>query len=199
MKTVRWLLCIIAFFVVILGCGEDPKELVTSASVDGDLLLGNGDWWRIVYINGKTRRGKERLTLNPIGLFRYDYAGENYEEYAGDPEAGVRTRFLYTIRGHYTTQGNILTLTKASTKWNVEVSLEPEAAWQEQIEGITLEDYKLNLAAELKKGLQLNIVPLIKDDTEYTWEIENGTLTLSNPQQTIVLSRDSTLTELLLD
>ena len=110
----------------------------------------------------------------------------------------MRKCISYTTSGSYTSQGNILTITKASTEWNVEVYLEPETAWQEKIEGITLEEHKSNLAAEMKKELQQDILPLFKDDTEYTWQIEKQLLTLSSPQQTIVLYPDYLITETLI-
>lgn len=41
--------------------------------------------------------------------------------------------------------------------------------------------------------------PLFKDETEYTWQIENGLLTLSSPQQQIVLLRVSLWVEVEID
>ena len=99
----------------------------------------------------------------------------------------------YTTVGRYKTRGNILTMTKANTEWNVRVILEPEDAWQKRIEGITtLEALESDFATEIEKKLQKDTLPVFNDDTQYTWEIENDQLTLSNPQQTIVLTRQYT-------
>ncbi len=192
-KIARWMLCILTLSAVIVGCGEDKP----------DEHAYDPDWWDIVSINGELKRTfgnynanggvMQTVVFSDTDWFRHEFSFCTFEIYAGDhsgaPETSMQKCISYTTRGSYTTQGNILTMTKTSTAWNVDVSLEPEAVWQEKIEGMTLEEHKSKLAAEMKKELQQVILPLFKDDTEYTWRVDGGQLTLSSPQQTIVLFR----------
>ena len=200
-KIARWMLCILTLSAVIVGCGEDPNELFTLADVDDHLKRAQGDWWIVVSINGKEQAHHSHwLTLNRTGLFRHDVRFYNNEGSRYAPS--MAAQISYTTRGRYTTQGNILTITKASTAWNVEVSLWPEAAWQEKIEGMTIEALESDFATAIEKGFQrfqLETLLLFKDGTEYTWRVDGGRLTLSSSHQTIVLARDSPLAELTLD
>ena len=204
MKIARWLLCIIAFSAVILGCGEDPNELVITSGYDmPDFHEQDPYSWRIVSINGEAlkkpfdnhrsnyrREGTlvHRIVFSDTGWFIYKFefrAGE------GDAEAWKREHVFYTTCGSYMTQGNMLTMSEASTAWDVEVHLGPEVVWQEQIEGMTLEEHTSNLVAELLKESQQEMLPVFIGNREYTWQIEGDLLTLSSPQQTIALARPS--------
>lgn len=52
-KIVRWMLCIVALSAMIIGCGEETPEFVTSYGDDLHDLDVYTEWWQIVYINGK--------------------------------------------------------------------------------------------------------------------------------------------------
>ena len=200
------MLCIIALTVSILGCGEEPQpsELVTREVGTDEFIK----WWEVVSINAEALEKTfddymvtdNHVFFSHTGSFTHEVTFFRVEIYASDPETFMSEWITDTTRGRYTTRGNRLTMTKLSTQMNVDVRLEPEAAWQQQIEGMTLEALRSAKVAKIKKGLQQDIPPpLFKEDTEYTWQIENGLLTLSSPQQTIVLLRGALLLELEID
>ena len=196
------MLCSITLTVSMIGCGEytpgeDPSELVT-LEADTDEFV---EWWAVVSINGKALKktfddysvGDNNVFFSYTGAFKREVTFYIVETDAWDPETFMSGRITYTTRGRYTTRGKRLTLTTLSRQVDVDardVHLEPEAVWQQQTQGMTLEALRSAKAAEIKKGFQQAIPPpLFKDDTEYTWQIEGGQLTLSSPQQTIVLWR----------
>ena len=155
MKSVKRMLCIMAFSVSIFGCGEDrPPAFVTTHGSDTDPHdpEGYSEWWKIYFINRKnTNIIGGRVFFSRTGAFTHDL---------------VR---VYRTVGTYTTRGNTLTITKADTVRYLDALLDPDTA---------------------------ETPPLFKAGTEYTWEIDGKWLTLSRPQQQIVLLRQGLLDEL---
>ncbi len=189
---------IIVLFAMI-GCGEDTQNSQTPEFVSHT--------WEIVSINGEAfektfdnnRKDSEfeqeftvtgnSVVFSDTGTLTIDLGFRTVEKYAGDPQTSMTALISYTTRGSYTTQENMLTITAQNVAAKVDVSLEPEAALKQQIEGITLEQLESDLATETKKGLEQETPPLFKDGTEYTWQVEASKLTISSLQQIIVLRR----------
>ena len=55
LKIVRWMLCIIALSAMIIGCGEETPDSVTSYGGALHAPDAYSEWWQIVRINGKQR------------------------------------------------------------------------------------------------------------------------------------------------
>ena len=198
MKTEKLIISIIVLFAMI-GCGEDtPPDFVTGQFVDP---------WEIMWINGERFKKnfddkkesafelKFIVTANSVifddtGWFTVQLGFRTVEKYGVDPERFMVGYISYTTRGSYTTQDNILTITRQSTQMNnTDVILEPEAAWEQQSKGMTLKQLKSEFTYEIKEALERDTPPLFKTGTEYTWQVKSGTLTLSSPQLTIMLTR----------
>lgn len=198
----RWMLCILLLSAIIVGCGEDPYPPDIT-------MIDNGqwsEWWQIFCIAGEgsennIRYPRDKVIFSHTGSFIHEARFYETEKYTSVPEVFISADITYTTRGHYTTRGTLLTITDQNTQVNVDVRLEPEAAGQQQIEGMRLAEFESVKAAEIKKGLQQNKPPLFKANTEYTWQIEDNyyLLILSRPEQVIVLYRQSFLDELVLD
>lgn len=198
------MLCILTLSAVIVGCGEyPPPELVSTHEFELHPYGTYDYWWEIVYINGELTKNIKKtfgnyrekgthvhsLQFSDTGWFRHGFGFHTYNS-PRNHEAPMIVEIGYTTVGRYKTRGNILTMTKASTAWDVRVILEPEAAWQEKTEGgTTLEALESDFATAIEKELQKDTLLVFDDDTQYTWQIENDQLTLSSPKQTIVLTR----------
>ena len=192
MKTARWILCIIAFSALIIGCGEDTPDFVTSYGDTDSHDPGDAEWWQIVSINGKQGDfAYGNVFFNQAGAFTHVFTVDRTVELS--PDTVVTIEYFYTNRGRYTTRRNKLTITESSTQRDVDVRLDPEATGQPEIEGVTLEALRSDFAAEIENGFPLIV---FKSGTEYTWQIEDRWLTLSSPQQRIVLWRVELFDEL---
>ena len=211
MKKTKLFISIVVLFAWI-GCGEDthtpdfrtvPPDFGT---VPDFITVRFGEPWDMMGINGerfkknfddKEESAFERkffVTTNSVifdltGLFTLQLGFRTIDRYAKDPELFMIGCISYTTRGTYTSQENTLTITRQSTQIQVDVILEPEDAWEQQSEGQTLKQLKSQFTYEIKKDLEWDTPPLFKTDTEYIWQVEGGTLTLSSPQQTISLTR----------
>ena len=196
MKTSKLIISIIVLFAII-GCGED---------IPPDFVTGFMDPWEIRWIDGERFKKnfddkkessfepKFIVTANSVifydnGRFTLQLAFRTVEKYGVDPERIMVGYIFYTTRGGYTTQDNILTITEQNTQIYVDMILEPESEWEQHSEGMTLKKLKSEFTYEIKQALERDTPPLFKTDTEYTWMVKSGTLTLSTPQHTIMLTR----------
>ena len=110
------------------------------------------------------------------------------EIYPGDPSTSMTQLITYSVTGKYTADETTLTIETQDLKIDVDVILEPKAVWEQQIEGITVEQLQSDLAAESKKGFeQTDSAFLFTVGTKYTWQVEQDMFILSDmPEQTIL-------------
>ena len=204
----RWMLYILALSAIIVGCGEDPYPSELAMSYDDSDEFR--DWWEVVCftsywtVNEKIKTGRNQVVFTHTGefihkgwYFQRDWYSER-EWYDTDPGSFISVSVAYTTRGYYRTRGTLLTITGQKTQVDVDVEFGPEAASQLGVEGMSLEALESAKVSEIKNGLQQEL-PLFKNDTEYTWEIEDNALTLSNPREIFILSSVSLLSENLVD
>ena len=101
------------------------------------------------------------------------------EKYPGDPPTSMTQVITYTIIGKYTADQTTLTIETQELKIDVDVILEPKTVWEQQIEGITIEQLQSDLAAETKNGFkQTDSAFLFKVGAEYTWQTEQYKFTM---------------------
>lgn len=189
---------ILTLSVCIVGCGEDaPPDFVTGQFgepweirwIDGERFKKNFDDKKESAFELKFIVTANSVVFDDTGWFTVQLGFRTVEKYGVDPQRFMVGYISYKTRGGYTTQENILTITEQSTQILVDVILEPEAAWEQQSERLTLEQLKSEFTYEIKQELERDTPPLFKTDTEYTWQVKSGALTLSSPQQTIMLTR----------
>ncbi len=112
------------------------------------------------------------------------------EEYPGTPPTSATWAVTCTITGQYTAGDTTLTIEEQNVEIDVVVTLSPKEVWEQQIEGITLEQLQDDLAAESEMGFKQGESPFpITVDVDYTQQTEKNTLTLSVPGETIVLKK----------
>ncbi len=113
------------------------------------------------------------------------------EEYPGDPPTSATWAITNTITGKYSAGEKTLTIDEKKPEVDVVVTLTPREAWEQQIEGITLEQLQDDLAAESEMGVTEDDSPFafITVGVNYTHQTEQDTLTLSVPGQKILLKK----------
>ncbi len=214
LKTVKFTIYIIAFFALIIGCGEDTQtpELVPQ-TMELALVTNKGEntqtsafvnhTWKFVSLNsepfeksfsnrkdadsnGKDADLEQEFTVavnsvvfSDTGTLTIVLEFHAVEKYATDPLTSMTHLVKYTANSSYTTQDNRLTITETTTEFDVDVSLEPQSVWEGQIEGMTVEELESDLAAEAIKTNEQDIPPLFKDNTEYTWQVAQDKLTIT--------------------
>lgn len=195
LKTAKQLLCLIAFSAILIGCGEETPDFVgVHADADPYDIDAYYHWWDIRAINGKKmniRRGS--VYFSGTGEFTHVFKANRSTVNLSSGTA-IIVGYTYTNRGRYTTRRNKLTITESSTQRDVDVRFDPEGVGQPHIGGGALEALKAEFAAEVESGEYP--LPVFKSGTEYTWQIEDLTLTLSRPKQRIVLKRQDRVDEL---
>lgn len=209
MKTVRWMLCIMALAASIIGCGEKSPDFVSPHGVNDDPHDPEvyAEWWDIYAVHDFNRR-KNEVVYGSYGSLFFSYTGALTHVLSPSrtvglsPEAVIWVEVSYTTRGRYTTHGNRftgkkMTITTASTQRLVDdiVYHDPEAPGQPEIEE-RLAAVKSELETDTENFFQQKIQPLLKAGTEYTWEVEGKWLTLESPKHRIVLLHQATLGEL---
>ena len=194
----KLIISIIVLFAII-GCGEDiPPDFVTGQFmdpweirwIDGERFKKNFDDKKDSPFEPKFIVTANSVVFDDTGQFTLQLAFRTVEEYGVDPQRFMVAYISYTTRGSYTTQDNILTFTRQNhTHPYVDLILEPEAEWEQHSEGMTLKKLKSEFTYEIIQALERDTPPLFQTDTEYTWMVKSGTLTLSSPQHTIMLTR----------
>lgn len=214
LKTVKFTIYIIAFFAMIIGCGEDTQTPEPERPTLELVLIDNkgentqtpafvNHTWKFVSINGEPfeksfsnrkdadSNGKDAdlepeftvavnsVVFSDTGTLTIVIEFRAVEKYATDPLTSMTHLITYSANSSYTTQDNGLTITETITEVDVDVSLEPESVWEEQIEGMTVEELESDFAAEAKKTHEQDIPPLFKDNTEYTWQVAQDKLTIT--------------------
>lgn len=193
MKTAKRLLYLIALSTLLIGCGEETPEFVgVHADADPHDIDAYYHWWDIAAINGENMNiGRGSVYFSGTGEFTHVFKA--YQHTEPSPDTSIVIGYAYTNRGRYTTHRNQLTITESSPQRDVNVRLDPEVVRQTRKEAMALEALKAEFAAKVESGYPL---PVFNAGTEYTWQIEGRTLTLSNPKQQIVLKRQDRLDEL---
>lgn len=112
------------------------------------------------------------------------------EESPGDPPTSATWTITNTITGKYTAGEETLTIDAKKVETDVEVTLTPREAWEQQIEGITVEQLQDDLAAESEMGISEADSPFpLTVGVNYTQQTEQDTLTLSATGEKIVLKK----------
>ena len=191
--TAKRILCLIALSTLLIGCGEETPDFVgVHDDADPHDIDTYYHWWDIRAINGeKTNIVGGSVYFSGSGVFTHVFTA--YQHITTSPDTSIVVGYAYTNRGRYTTHRNRLTITESSTQREVDVRLDPEVVRQTRKEAMALEALKADFAAEVESGYPL---PVFNAGTEYTWQIEDLTLTLSSPQQWIVLKRQDRVDEL---
>lgn len=111
-------------------------------------------------------------------------------ETPGDPPTTATWDVTYTITGKYTAGETTLTIDAKESEVDVVVTLTPREAWEQQIQGITIEQLQADLEAESEMGHTEEDSPLpFTLGVNYTHQTEQDTLTLSVPGETMVLKK----------
>lgn len=207
-KLVIPIILLFSTFCTLIGC---ERKMLDNGIVDGDSVLNFMDTpWEIIEINDEPFESLFVQETEP-GSPEHDFAiTSNYwvfdaagkltgelifaltEKYPGDPPTSMTQYVTYTITGNYTADATTLTIDTQDLKIDVNVVLEPKAVWEQQIEGITVEQLQSDLAAESKKGLeQSDSEFLFKVGAEYTWMTEQDTFTLYTMPEQKILFRES--------
>lgn len=188
--------------VSLIGCGgddeDDMKDDVTIDFVDTT--------WQVVSINGlmfedlfKPAEPVEYETDFTLGGNSWTFGSDGTftgtlkfiltEKYP-EPVSSMTQEIDINSAGDYTVEGTTLTITNHDLTIDVDVTLEPKEVWEQQIVGKTVEELEDDLAAETKLGFAPTASgALFRDGAEYTWRLEEDTLTFSNLTQVIVLER----------
>lgn len=120
------------------------------------------------------------------GEIVYTLAQEN----PGDPPTTATWTVTNTITGKYTAGETTITIDAEKTEVDVVVTLTPREAWEQQIEGITIEQLQDDLAAESEMGYAEADSPSpFTVGVNYTQQTEQDTLTLSVPGESILLRK----------
>ena len=183
----------IALSTILISCGEETPDFVgVHADADPHDLSAYYHWWDIAAINGKKmniRRGSVYFS----GSGEFTHVFKAYKHIQTSPDTSIVFGYAYTNRGRYTRHRNKLTITESSPQRDVDVRLDPEVVRQTRKEAMALEALKAEFVAEVESVYPLLVFNAV---TEYTWQIEDLTLTLSNPKQQIVLKRQDRVDEL---
>lgn len=190
-------------FVSFIGCGADDEEEMKDDAVEFEAV---DTTWQAVSINGL--KFEQLFTPAEPTEFETDFmVGANSWTFSSDGSFTGTLKFILTEKypkpvssmtqeidinsaGDYTVEGTTLKITKNDLTIDVDVTLEPIEVWEQQLEGKTVEQLEDDLAAETKLGFGPTATgALFKEGTEFTWSLEEDTLTLSTLTQTIVLER----------
>ena len=194
-KSVILVILLFSTVCAIIGC---EKQMSDNDIVNGNIDLAFIDIpWEIEMVNDvpfeslfvqETEPGSAEhefaITLNS---WVFDGAGDLTgklefvltEKSPGDPPTSMTQVITYTITGKYTADETTLTIETQDIKIDVDVILEPKAVWEQQIQGITIEQLKSDLAAETKNGFkQTDSAFLFQVGAEYTWQTEQDKFTL---------------------
>ncbi len=199
-------LCLVSF----IGCGEDDEEEMKDDTVEFKAV---DTTWQVVSINGL--KFEQLFVQEEPTEYETDFTiGGNSWTFSSDGSFTGTMKFIITenytelVRsntkeidinsaGNYTVEGTTLTITKNDLTIDVGVTLEPKEVWQALIdewqaliESKTVEEYKDELAAEIKSGIEPTVsTTLLSEGTEFTWNVQEDTLTLSTHTQKILLER----------
>ncbi len=111
-------------------------------------------------------------------------------ESPGDEEKSETWEFTYTITGKYTAEETTLTIDSEKVEIDVVVTLTPREAWEQQIEGNTLEQVQDELAAVYEMDFTEDDSPFpFTVGVNYTQQTEENTLTLSGSGEKILLKK----------
>lgn len=191
-------------FALFIGCGEDdepePEPVLDFVGVTWQLVSINGVPLEKLFTRAETDPNEPELeaefTLGGNSVsFDADGTLTSRLEFmltAKDTEAGTTMTQEVTITtdGEYTADDTTLNITRQENKVDVVVKLDPIEVWEQQIQGITLEAFKNDLAEESKQGIEATASgAFLKVGTEYTWDVQDDTFTLNNDQQKIVLKK----------
>ena len=188
--------------VSFIGCGGDDED-----DMKDDVAIDFVDTtWQVVSINGQMF--EELFAADEEAEFETEFMlGGNSWTFGTDGAFTGTLKFILTEKypepvssmtqdidinsaGDYTVEGTTLTITKHDLTIDVDVTLEPKEVWEQQIVGKTVEELEDDLAAETKLGFSPTASgALFRDGAEYTWRLEEDTLTFSNLAQVIVLER----------
>lgn len=112
------------------------------------------------------------------------------EEYPGDPPTSMTQMITYTVTGEYTAGKTTLTIETQNVEIDAAVTLAPREVWEQQIEGITLEQLQDDLTAETKMGFTQDEATFpFTVGVDYTQQTEQNTLTLSVPGEKILFKK----------
>lgn len=201
-------------FVSFIGCGADDEDDVDKDDVDDVVLDFDfvGNTWQVVSINGlmfeelftpaepepgepefeyEFMLGGNSWVFNSDGSFTGSLEFIATEKYP-EPVSSMTQEITIASEGVYTAEDTTLTITKHDLKADVVVKLEPKEVWEQQIQGKTVEALENDLAEETKKGFSPTVSgALFKEGTEYTWSLQENTLTVTSVNQKIALERKS--------
>lgn len=111
-------------------------------------------------------------------------------ESPGDTPKSETWELSYTITGKYTAEDTTLTIDSEKVDLDVVVTLTPREAWEQQIEGTTLEQLQDNLASAYEMEFTEDDSPFpFTVGANYTQQTEENTLTLSGPGEKILLKK----------
>lgn len=163
--------------------------------------------WEIVSINDQPiesiltqvpEEGSPPSTFDVTSKFVFDATGKLNgeliftvsEQYPVEPPRSLTFVITNTVTGEYTAGETTLTIDTQNVESDVAAILTPREAWEQQIQGITIEQLQDDLAAESEMGL-------IQDEStfpftvgvDYTHLTEQGTLTLSKPGEKLLFRK----------
>ena len=191
--------------IFIIGC---EKKVLDNTVLNRGAVLGFVDTtWEIVSINDQPFESvfpqqsepefpttfaitSNSWVFGASGNLTGELAFTVSEEYPGDPPTSMTQVITYTVTGQYTAGATTLTIETQNVEIDVEVTLVPREVWEQQIEGITLEQLQDDLAAESKAGFTQGASGLpFTVGVDYTHQTEQNTLTLSVPGEQILLKK----------
>ncbi|MYG00266.1 hypothetical protein F4212_14200 [Candidatus Poribacteria bacterium] len=202
-------------FVSLIGCGADDDEDVVDDKDDdtAEVMLDFVDTtWQVATINGVTFEqlftsaepepgdpvfetefmlGANNWVFNDDGTFTGALEFIVTEKYP-EPVSSMKQEITIASEGTYTTEASTLTIATHDLSIDVVVTLEPKEVWEQQIVGITVEEFEMNLAAETKEGFSPTATgALFKAGTTYTWSVDGDSLMLTGAIQKLVLKKAS--------
>lgn len=131
-----------------------------------------------------------RLVFHASGDLTGEIEFSLTEEDPEEPPTTATWTITNTITGKYTAGENTLTIDAKKSETDVEVTLTPREAWEQKIEGITVEQLQEDLAAESEMGITEDDSPFpLTVGVDYTHQTEQDTLTLSAPGEKILLKK----------
>ena len=163
--------------------------------------------WEIVSVNGQPfeslftpepREGSPPSTYDITSNFVFDAKGKLTgeltfrisEQYPVDPPRSLTYVVTYTVTGEYTAGETTLTIETQNVEIDVAALLTPRDAWEQVIEGITVEQLQDDLVAESEMGFTQDESTFpFTVGANYTQQTEQNTLTLSVPGETVVLRK----------
>ena len=189
-------------FVSFIGCGGDDEEEMKDDTVEFEAV---DTTWQAVTINGI--KFEQLFVQEEPTEFETDFmVGANSWTFSSDGSFTGTMKFILTEKytepvrsnrqeidinsaGDYTVEGTTLKITKNDLTIDVDVTLEPKEVWAQQLEGKTVEQLEDDLAEASKSGFEPTASSLLSEGSEFTWSVQEDTLTLSALTQIIVLQR----------